>query len=364
MVNECQYDLKKYKSAHYANGGPDDEKDEASETYITQSNVEVEDDAPIVEAVLWTKENRKVLRREALGSAVIDSGCSDNCTSRTWAEDYVERLSAEKKKKVLRRFPSKGTKFKFGAGDIQIASEEITVPGELVGEECFFKISIVENSDIPFLWSRKAMAKAGVKIDLATNTPEILGKRVIPNFTAAGHMCINILPSEGGNEGHTAKEIYATLSNNEDEETLRKRLTHLHRQYGHQYLETELKFFRSSSSWKAPMSSILKDIHEKCKICAEFRKEIPRPVAKIPITTDFNEEVCVGLKDWKIRDYNYIMYMVDSYTRYTMAVFVKNKEAETICKAFLSSWMSVHNQPQRLFSDNGLEFVNKVMKKN
>ena len=152
----------------------------------------------------------------------------------------------EKRNKVERR-DGQGKKFKFGAGAIQTASELITVPGELVGKDCLFKIYIVENSDIPFLWSRKCMAKAGVKIDLATGELEILGKRVIPDVTSAGHMCISILPRDGKGEGHEAEETYSAISTSQDEETLKKRLTHLHRQYGHQYLDTELKFFRSSS---------------------------------------------------------------------------------------------------------------------
>ena len=54
--------------------------------------------------------------------------------------------------------------------------------------------------------------------------------------------------------------------------------------------------------------------------------------------------------------------MVDSYTRYTMAAFLKNKEAETVAKAFMETWMAVHNKPGRIYSDNGTEFVNSVLK--
>ena len=58
-------------------------------------------------------------------------------------------------------------KFKFDAGDIQKANEQ-TVPGKIAGENVIFEISYVkDNSDIPFLWSKKGMKKEHLKRDLA-----------------------------------------------------------------------------------------------------------------------------------------------------------------------------------------------------
>ena len=55
-------------------------------------------------------------------------------------------------------------KFKFGAGDIQQANEQ-TLPGKIAGENVIFGISYVkDNSDIPFLWSKKGMKKERLKI--------------------------------------------------------------------------------------------------------------------------------------------------------------------------------------------------------
>ena len=74
---------------------------------------------------------------------------------------------------------------------------------------------------------------------------------------------------------------------------------------------------------------------------------------KITLTTDFNEEVCIDLKERHIKDYNYILYMVDSYTRYTMAPFIKDKKADALSSAFMQTWMAIHNKPVRIYSDNG-----------
>lgn len=65
------------------------------------------------------------------------------------------------------------------------------------------------------------------------------------------------------------------------------------------------------------MTGLLTDIYEECETRTEFGREKPRPIVKIPLTSDFNEEVCIDLKEWKLKDYRYILCMVDKYTRYT-----------------------------------------------
>ena len=87
-------------------------------------------------------------------------------------------------------------KFRFGAGDIMSAYEVVTFPRQLAGEWRLFTVYVVKNSDIPFLWSRKGMAKAKVIIDLAEEVITVLGKRIVTNIISSGHMCISILLTE------------------------------------------------------------------------------------------------------------------------------------------------------------------------
>ena len=127
-------------------------------------------------------------------------------------------------------------------------------------------------------------------------------------------MCISILARKDREEGIESEETFMALTNYENEYVLKQRLLHLHRQYGHQYEETKTKFLRNFSHWKHFLARILKEINKSCKICVEFCKDISKPVVKISITTDFNEEVCIDMKDWKVGNYKYILYMNDSYT--------------------------------------------------
>ena len=268
MVQDCSYDLKMFKPANYAIGESyeNEEEEPSNETYFTHSLTE---DAKkvMVQAVLWTKADRRILRREAFGAAVMDSGCSENVCSYKWIEAYIGALSMDLAAKVIRR-KSMDVSFKFGAGEIQEAAEQVKIPGEFSRQLCWFQIYAVMNSDIPFLWSKKGMGKAGVMMD-------ILGKKVIPDVTSTGHMCITILPRQG--EGD-ATEVFTALAATNDKEEIRKRLLHLHKQYVHQHLETELKFLRKSTGWESFMTEMVNSIHNKCKICAEYKREIPRPV--------------------------------------------------------------------------------------
>ena len=75
MVQDCSYD----QPSNYASGESyeNEEEEPSNETYFTHSLTE---DAKkgMVQAVLWTMADRRILRREAFGAAVMDCGCSDN----------------------------------------------------------------------------------------------------------------------------------------------------------------------------------------------------------------------------------------------------------------------------------------------
>lgn len=70
------------------------------------------------------------------------------------------------------------------------------------------------------------------------------------------------------------------------------------------------------------------------------------------------------MKDGKVQ--GYILYAVDSFSRLIKGKFIKNKEAGTVVEAFVELWIvgggTGLGAPTRyIFSDNGLEFVNKEM---
>ena len=80
-----------------------------------------------------------------------------------------------------------------------------------------FKSHVVK-SNLPLLWSRAAMSRAGTILDLPRNRAKILGVWVNLNMTAAGHYCLNILPKDQVNcDNKEAREIVKKQEELEDE---------------------------------------------------------------------------------------------------------------------------------------------------
>ena len=61
------------------------------------------------------------------------------------------------------------------------------------------------------------------------------------------------------------------------------------------------------------------------------------------------------------RGNKYVLTVIDMLTGFTMAVPIKNKNAETICEAYRDNIYCVFSRSSRILTDNGSEFKNKEM---
>ena len=59
-------------------------------------------------------------------------------------------------------------------------------------------------------------------------------------------------------------------------------------------------------------------------------------------------------------DYKYLFTMVDHFTKYDWIEPLKDKTLLTVLRAF-SKWITTHNIPMILQTDNGAEFKNKII---
>ena len=80
--------------------------------------------------------------------------------------------------------------FKFGGGE-RLVDRRIQASSSGCWKRGHHQTVVVE-SDIPLLLSRKAMKMAGVMMDLESDTVRIFGKHVALNLTTLGHYCIHI----------------------------------------------------------------------------------------------------------------------------------------------------------------------------
>ena len=93
-----------------------------------------------------------------------------------------------------------------------------------------------------------------------------------------------------------------------------------------------------------------------CQICQKFQKSIARSRVPLPKTRSFNEVVTLDLKEFRSK---YVLWIVDSFTRFIQGKLINNKRADTIIQALTDTWcMNVGFPSKGFFADNGGEFAN------
>ena len=101
----------------------------------------------------------------------------------------------------------------------------------------------------------------------------------------------------------------------------------------------------------------IKKVCENCFVCQKFQKSQSRPKVALPKVTDFNQIVTLDLKQFGEK---YVLWAVDSFTRFIQGAVLKNKQAETVAESIQSIWCLRFGYPSRGFwADNGNEFQNK-----
>ena len=81
-----------------------------------------------------------------------------------------------------------------------------------------------------------------------------------------------------------------------------------------------------------------------------------RPRVTLPKSASFNEVVTLDLKEFGLK---YVLWMIDSFTRFMQGKMLSNKKADMIITALMDSWcMNVGFPSQGFFADNSGEFAN------
>ena len=95
-----------------------------------------------------------------------------------------------------------------------------------------------------------------------------------------------------------------------------------------------------------------------CEFCRKYKKPFPKLIVGFPMAHEFNEVVCMDLKEISKDPCEWILHFVDGATRYTNAVLVKSKKKDIIVQEVFENWIKYFGSPSRFHSDNGGEFSN------
>ena len=111
--------------------------------------------------------------------------------------------------------------------------------------------------------------------------------------------------------------------------------------------------------WHTDFANDLDMVHNKCQTCKRYTKTPAHPVVSLPMAKHFNEKVAMDLKIKKGKQY--ILHMVDMFTRLSVSVFVRSKQPKEIINKVMKHWVAVWGIMDGVLFDNGGEFSNEEM---
>ena len=230
----------------------------------------------------------------------------------------------------------------------------------------------VVQGNIPILLGNDVLKHLEGNIDLSRNKLELkkVNKTIDMIETSGGHYIIPIksvaIPKDS--EDKTVKEdvdkndddnddlngeeaddvmmvLLADTENQKDVENVHKQIGHtafvglamtldeenqvnkVHKYFGHRSGRRVWELFAKADKLKGKKPEVLKII-ENCKICSQMKKSPPRPKVGLPIANDFNEVVGMDLKVINKNRGEYILWMVDIFSKLMKGKFIRDKKTQ------------------------------------
>jgi hypothetical protein len=287
---------------------------------------------------------------ETIGSVLLDSGCSKTVCGNSWLDCYLDTLTKEELFTV--KYVNSASVYRFGDGKRATAIQCVVFPCVLAGRNIKIKADVVD-CNIPLLLSKASMKKAGMVIDLNTDTAVVFSRQVKLDITSVGHYT---LPIYRPICKARVEEILVSSVNHDDKYAVALKL---HRQFAHPASDKIKKLLKDADKYDKELGAQLDKISASCDVCCRYKKPRPRPVVSLYTARNFNDTVGMDLKIWKAGVY--FLVMVDHATRYCNAVLITNKNANTIVSAIFKHWIAMFGAPKKFLSDNGREFNNDIM---
>ena len=300
-------------------------------------------------------------------------------------------------------------RFRFGPSKIYESEFKAKVPMK-VGDFTFNAEFFVVKGNIPMLLGNDVMKPLEGSINLKTKELELkkVNKSIKMEETSGGHYIIPIKsvavlkPSKDaklavasfesikgddnmkGDEAEVVMLILLAESENKDDiENIHKGIGHtafvglaltldeeaqvnkVHRYFGHRSGRRVWELFAKAEKLKGKRPEVL-EVIDKCKICSQMKKSPPRPKVGLPVSNDFNDVVGLDLKVLDKNKGEYILWIVDLFSKMIKGKFIRDKKPATVIQAIIETWIvgggSGPGHPRRGFwSDNGGEFLNDEM---
>ena len=157
--------------------------------------------------------------------------------------------------------------------------------------------------------------------------------------------------------------VQAVMMMKKDKEYSMKELKKIHQVFGHPGADKLTSLLEDAGHKDPVMTKILKKINDSCSICRKYKRRSSKPKIGLPKAREINHIISIDLKPVKTilgnEDNQHIVYMIDEFSKWTVAGVCKNMEAENVAKLVLEKWcLNGPGYPKdAFFMDNGKEFL-------
>ena len=342
MVKDCQHSYEN-SQAHVA-----EDAEESDSCCMTQQI----EDFEIDRFVLFTsnKEELSKFTSEGLNAAAMDTCCTSTVAGSKWMDHYLKSLPKDMAIKVKGPFESKRN-FQFGNQGVMRSQKKYVLPARISGMDTTIETDVIP-SDIPMLLSKADMKRMGCSLFMLTDQAEIMGKMIDLKTTSAGHYVLPLLDHDCCNVA--TEEVFAVNLKIADEKEKISALNKLHKQFGHRPKQNFIDLLKSADSWTQDMSNMLDTIIKNCEGCIKRKRNPDKPAVAMQMANEFNQKVAIDLKLWNGK---YILYMIDMWSRLTVAAVIPRKRPSDVVNAIMQKWVAVYGTMECILNDNGGEFT-------
>ena len=295
------------------------------------------------------------LTESEIAKLCLDTGCVSSVSGLDWIKILFKRLSKETLAQV-RKYPSTAS-FRFGGNDVRRSLGLYCIPCSINGKNIVLMTDVV-TSKIPCLISKTAIKKGGGVIDTVNDSIKLFGKDIKLEEAKSGHY---LLPIQDVIRSQN-EPAHVFMVNHDKPEYDEMQVHKMHKALGHPSRAAFESTIKAANVKIENLDFILNKLYQSCMICLKHHKAHVKPKVGLPLATDFNQTICLDLKIWPKKSC-IIFYMIDAYTRFSVAKIIPDKKAETILQTLLDSWiLNLYGAPNNVLVDNGGEFYNRKFK--
>ena len=257
------------------------------------------------------------LLSETFGHMILDSGCSKTVAGESWLNEFIHTLTEKDKAAISEKKSS--SIFRFGDGVENVSLKVVTIPIYIGKLRILLDVEIVDKK-IPLLLSRSAMKKLGMIVDFRQDVLIFNNTKLKLNCTSTGHYVVPVTVTQADSNEVNFVFNLECLSKLSRREKMGKAMK-IHRQFSHASKEKLTKLLKNGGCEDAEFLECLSECCDKCSTCQQFKKPPLRPIVGFPVTSKFNEMVCMDLKEHEHTKV-WILHLIDSASRYLAACLI------------------------------------------